>query len=91
LVFVANGEIVAQEFTLTRMSTRVGGDKWLLKCPETHEMVQDLFLAAGEQRFRSRHALKLVYSSKSRNAWERHWQRCLKLMNRIGADHYRLR
>jgi hypothetical protein len=64
LFFVANGDPVVQNFTLTRMPTRIGGGKWLLKCPETHQLVQNLYLAAGEQRLRSRHALKLSYSSK---------------------------
>jgi hypothetical protein len=64
LFFVANGDPVVQNFTLTRMPTRIGGGKWLLKCPETHKLVQNLYLAAGEQRLRSRHALKLSYRSK---------------------------
>jgi hypothetical protein len=52
-------------------------------------MVQELYLDVDQQRFRSRHALKLRYRSKAMPAWERHWKRCQKLMDRIGATHYR--
>jgi hypothetical protein len=86
---LTNGQLGVQSFTLARVLTRVGGGKWLVKCPESGKMVQELYLNVDQQRFRSRHALKLRYRSKAMPAWERHWERCQKLMDRIGATHYR--
>jgi hypothetical protein len=89
LVFIINGQQVSQTFTLLRIRTRVGGGRWLVRCPETDKLVQDLYLDAKQKRFCSRHALKLRYRSKTMLAWERHWERCQKLMDRIGATDYR--
>lgn len=85
LVFNVNGQEVVQRFTLLRVPTAIGGGKWLVRCPESDKLVQDLYLHAEQQCFRSRHALNLHYRSQSLPAWERHWQHCRKLMDRIGA------
>jgi hypothetical protein len=89
MIFDVNRKQVAQSCSLARVPTRVGGGKWLVQCPESGKMVQELYLDVDQQRFRSRHALKLRYRSKAIPAWERHWERCQKLMDRIGATHYR--
>jgi hypothetical protein len=80
-------QLGVQSFTLSRVLTRVGGGKWLVQCPESGKLVQELYWDAYQQRFRSRHALKLQYRSRSLPVWERHWKRCQKLMHRIGATH----
>jgi hypothetical protein len=84
LLVLIDREVNVQSFALARVLTRVGGGKWLAQCPEADKMVQDLYLDTELQRFRSRHALKLRYRSKSMLAWERHWERCQRLMDRIG-------
>jgi hypothetical protein len=82
-------QAAVQSFRLSRVLTRVGGGKWLVQCPESGKMVQCLYLHAKQPRFRSRHALNLRYRSKTLSGWERHWERCQKLMDRIGAANYR--
>jgi hypothetical protein len=89
LSFTANGQHIAQEFMLSRVLTRVGGGKWLVWCKEYDKSVQDLYFDPGQRCFRSRHALRLHYRSKSMPVWERHWERCEKLMDRLGATYYR--
>jgi hypothetical protein len=83
LVFNANGEPVTQTFAIVHIPTRIGGGHWVIQCPKTHNPV-----VPGLRRahFQSRHALKLEYRSKSMPVWERHWERCQKLMERLGAD-----
>src|SRR5262245_48663994 len=88
-IFDVNRRQVAQSYSLARVRTRVGGGKWLVRCPESGKMVQELYWDAYQQRFRSRHALKLRYRSTTLPAWERHWERCQKLMDRIGATDFR--
>ena len=88
LHFDANGEAVVQKFTIVRRSTQVAGGTWLIECPETKKMVRSLYLAPGQQCFRSHHALSLTYRSKSMNAWERCLHRCEKLMTQIGATDF---
>src|SRR5262249_32278517 len=87
MIFDMNGQQIAQSWSLARVLTPVGGGKCLAQCPESGKMVQDLYLDPAQQRFRSRHALKLRYRSKAMLPWERHWERCQKLMHRIGATH----
>jgi hypothetical protein len=87
MIFDMNRQQIAQSWSLARVLTPVGGGKWLAQCPESGKMVQDLYLDPAQQRFRSRHALKLRYRSKAMLPWERHWKRCQKLMHRIGATH----
>lgn len=89
LAFRVNGERVVQNFPLLRVPTRVGGGKWLVQCKECDKPVQDVYFDPGQRRFRSRHALRLHYRSKTLPAWERHWERCEKLMDRLGATYYR--
>jgi hypothetical protein len=89
LLVLINGEAVVHSFPLARVLTPVGGGKWLVQCAESGKLVRDLYWDEEQQRFRSRHALKLHYRSKRMPAWERHWERCQKLMDRIGATNYR--
>jgi hypothetical protein len=89
LIFDVNRQPVVQSCSIARVPTRVGRGKWLVQCPESGKMMQDLYLDVDQQRFRSRHALKLKYRSKAMPAWNRHWERCQKLMDRIGATNER--
>ncbi len=86
LTFCAHGEIICQVFALTRTAMRVGGIRWSVKCPETGKMVRDLYWASGQRRFRSRHALGLIYSSSTLTPTDRHIARLWRLMDRIGAE-----
>jgi hypothetical protein len=51
-------------------------------------MVRSLYVARDQQRFRSHHALRLTYRSKGVSAEDRRWERCTKLMERIGATDF---
>jgi hypothetical protein len=77
-----------QRFTLVRKPTCVGGEQWLVECPQTHKLVRELYLAPGEWRFHSRHALRLTYRSRTLPAADARWLRCEQLMERIGATDY---
>jgi hypothetical protein len=88
LVFETNGKVVIQKVTIVRRSTQVAGGTWLIECPETKKMVRSLYLAPGQQRFRSHHTLSLTYRTKSMNALERCLHRCEKLMTQIGATDF---
>jgi hypothetical protein len=81
LRFMAHQHWVEQTFAIARAGERT----WRIQCPETHKMVNDLYRLWGEDRFRSRFALRLTYRSTQRNDWERHEARILKLMKRLGV------
>jgi hypothetical protein len=85
LTFTPQDRQVAQEFLIKGAPRRVGGIRWQIQCPETKKWVRELYLMDGEQAFRSRHMLKLVYRSHRHNAVDRHFVRLYRLMDRIGA------
>jgi hypothetical protein len=87
LFFIEAGKRIDQQFDLARTAMRVGGVRWAVQCPETGRWVRDLYLARGQSRFRSRHALRLTYRSNTRTRSDRHMARHLRLRDRVGAQH----
>jgi hypothetical protein len=81
-------QVGKQKFMLVRKPSRVGGEQWLVECPLTHKLVRHLYLAQGDRCFRSRHALRLTYRSKTLPDPDARMLRCEQLMERIGAKHY---
>jgi hypothetical protein len=79
-----------QTFALSRIRGAVGGGQWLVRCPESGKMVKDLYLHTQQKHFRSRHALQLQYRTTTFSASYRHWERCEKLMGRIGATDFHI-
>lgn len=59
--------------------------RWMVRCPQSGKMVQRLYLVPGADKFRSRHAAQLVYTSKSRSELERLEARGHKLMRELGC------
>jgi hypothetical protein len=53
-----------QNFTVVKISTAVGGGRWVAICPVTGKRVAYLYWTAGETAIQSRHALGLRYRSR---------------------------
>ena len=81
-----HGQAVTQTFVIAHMPTKLGIGKWLIKCPETHKWVRELFAAPDEWRFRSRHTLTLTYRS---NTADRGVEQYDKMLARLGANDHR--
>lgn len=87
---LVNQQGTVQTFALSRIRGAVGGGQWLVRCPESGKMVKDLYLHTQQKHFRSRHALQLQYRTTTFSASYRHWERCEKLMGRIGATDFHI-
>ena len=80
VVITAKGHVEGNEFgqeiAASRRRTKVGGVVWSSRCPETGKNVWLLYYCIPRgQRFRSRHALGLVYRSSTITQMDRYVER----------------
>jgi hypothetical protein len=84
----SSGLSIDQEVLLYKVKSKIGGVRFVTKCPETQQIVRSLYLAPWNEEFRSRHALDLRYYSKVAPPVEQAGARVEKLGHPLGLDPY---
>ena len=81
------GRAAEQTLYLTGTPAKIGGWQWTVRCPETKQELQALYLAPDGDRFLSRAAAGLKYQQ-ARSKRARALKRGLKIMQKLKTHHW---